>query len=64
MEYNNIVVVSNETIGAISATIVLANDIIYVEPRYRFTKTIVAEIAPLVSLLTTTILLYTIFVKK
>ena len=45
-------------------TVVLANDIIYVEPRYRFAKTIVAEIAPLVSLLTTTILLYTIFVKK
>lgn len=45
-------------------TVVLANDIIYVEPRYRFAKTIVAEIAPLISLLTTTILLYTIFVKK
>lgn len=45
-------------------TVVLANDIIYVEPRYRFAKTIVAEIAPLVSLLTTTILLYSIFVKK
>ena len=45
-------------------TVVLANDIIYVEPRYRFTKTLVAEIAPLISLLTTTLLLYTIFVRK
>jgi polysaccharide export outer membrane protein len=45
-------------------SVVLANDIIYVEPRYRLAKTLVAEVAPIISLLTSTILIYTIFVKK
>ncbi len=45
-------------------TVVLANDIIYVEPRYRFARTLVSEIAPIISLLTSTILIYTLFVKK
>lgn len=45
-------------------SVVLANDIIYVEPRYRLAKTLVSEIAPIISLLTSTILIYTIFVKK
>lgn len=44
-------------------TIVLANDIIYVEPRYRLARTLVNEIAPVVTLLTTTVLLYSLFVK-
>lgn len=54
------------TIEGISAgnSVVLANDIIYVEPRYRFAKTLVAEITPLISLLTSSILIYTLFVKK
>lgn len=45
-------------------TVVLANDIVYVEPRYRLARTLVAELAPLISLLTSTILIYTLFVKK
>ncbi len=45
-------------------SVVLANDIIYVEPRYRLAKTLVSEIAPIISLLTSTILIYTLFVKK
>ncbi len=45
-------------------TVVLANDIIYVEPRYRFAKTLVSEIAPIISLLTSTILIYTVFIRK
>ena len=45
-------------------SVVLANDIIYVEPRYRLAKTLVAEIAPIISLLTSTILIYTLFVRK
>ena len=45
-------------------SVVLANDIIYVEPRYKLAKTLVAEIAPLVSLITSTILIYTVFVRK
>jgi polysaccharide export outer membrane protein len=45
-------------------SVVLANDIIYVEPRYKLAKTIVAEIAPIISLLTSTILIYTIFIRK
>lgn len=45
-------------------SVVLANDIIYVEPRYRFAKTLVSEITPILSLLTSSILIYTLFVKK
>ncbi len=41
-------------------TVVLAHDIIYVEPRYRLAKTLVAEITPIVSLISTTFLLYTL----
>ncbi len=44
-------------------TAVLANDIIYIEPRYRLARTLVTEIAPILSLLSTTILLYTVFKK-
>lgn len=49
-------------IGGLSAgnTVVLANDIVYVEPRYRFAKTLVGEITPLLTLLTSTLLLYTL----
>lgn len=49
------------TIDGLAAgrSIVLANDIIYVEPRYRLAKTIVNEISPLLTLLSTTIILYT-----
>ncbi len=45
-------------------TVVLANDIIYVEPRYRLAKTLVAELAPFISLLTSTIIIYSLFIKK
>ena len=46
--------------GMKQADIVMqANDIIYVEPRLRITQGLVAEIAPIVSLITSAILLYT-----
>ena len=45
---------------AVGNTVVLAHDIIYVEPRYRFARTIVAEITPIISLISTTFLLYTL----
>lgn len=45
-------------------TVVHANDIIYVEPRYRVARTLVSEIAPVLSLLSTTLLIYSIFVKN
>jgi polysaccharide export outer membrane protein len=41
-------------------TVVMANDIVYVEPRYRFAKTLVGEITPLLTLLSSTLLLYTL----
>lgn len=44
-------------------SVVLANDIIYVEPRYRLARTLVAEITPIVSLITSTLLIYGLFVK-
>lgn len=47
-----------------ASSVVLANDIIYVEPRYRLARTLVAEITPIVSLITSTILIYTLFVRK
>ena len=53
--------ISGITVGN---TVVLANDIIYVEPRYRFAKTVVGELTPVISLLTSTLLIYTIFIKK
>ena len=49
---------------AMGNTVVMANDIIYVEPRYRFAKTLMGEITPLISLLTSTFLLYSLFIKK
>lgn len=45
---------------AFGNTVVLAHDIIYVEPRYRFARTLVAEITPIVSLISTTFLLYSL----
>ncbi len=45
-------------------TVVLANDIIYVEPRYRFTQTIVGELTPIISLLTSTLLIYSLFIRN
>lgn len=44
-------------------TVVLAHDIIYVEPRYRFAKTIVAELTPILSLITSTFLIYTLVAR-
>lgn len=41
-------------------TVVLAHDIIYVEPRYKLARTLVAEITPIVSLISSTFLLYTL----
>lgn len=41
-------------------TIVMANDIVYVEPRYRFAKTLLGEITPVLTLITSTLLLYTL----
>ncbi len=49
---------------ALGNTVVHANDILYVEPRYRVARTLVTEIAPILSLLSTTLLIYTLFVKK
>ena len=48
---------------AVGNTVVLAHDIIYVEPRYRLARTLVAEITPIVSLISTTFLLYTLVVR-
>jgi polysaccharide export outer membrane protein len=45
---------------AVGNTVVLAHDIIYVEPRYRFARTLVGEITPIISLISTTFLLYTL----
>lgn len=41
-------------------TIVMANDIVYVEPRYRFAKTLLGEITPVLTLISSTVLLYTL----
>ncbi len=45
-------------------TRVLANDIIYVEPRYRLARTLVTELTPLVTLISTTFLIYTLVRTK
>ncbi|MBC7694692.1 MAG: polysaccharide biosynthesis/export family protein [Burkholderiales bacterium] len=45
---------------AVGNTVVLAHDIIYVEPRYRLARTLVGEITPIVSLISTTFLLYSL----
>lgn len=42
-------------------SVVLANDIIYVEPRYRLAKTIANELTPIITLLSTSIILSTFF---
>lgn len=41
-------------------TVVMANDIVYVEPRYRLARTLVGEITPVLTLITSTLLLYTL----
>ena len=48
---------------AVGNSVVHANDIIYVEPRYRVARTLVGEITPIVSLITSTLLIYGLFVK-
>jgi polysaccharide export outer membrane protein len=48
---------------AVGNTVVLAHDIIYVEPRYRFARTLVSEITPIVSLISSTFLLYTLVTR-
>jgi polysaccharide export outer membrane protein len=40
---------------------VLSNDIIYVEQRYRLGRTLVTELTPLVTLISTTFLIYSLF---
>lgn len=45
---------------AVGNTVVLANDIIYVEPRYRLAKTLISELSPIISLLSSTVLIYTL----
>ncbi|MES2568339.1 MAG: polysaccharide biosynthesis/export family protein [Bacteroidota bacterium] len=45
---------------AVGNTVVLAHDIIYIEPRYRLARTLVSEIAPILSLISTTFLLYSL----
>jgi len=44
-------------------TVVMANDIIYVEPRNRVAQRITNEIVPYISILSTVLLLYTIFTR-
>ncbi len=46
---------------AAANTQVQANDIIYVEPRYRPARTISTELAPILTLLTTGIIIFTLF---
>ena len=45
-------------------TKVAANDIIYIEPRYRLARTVAAELAPIVSIISSTILIYSVFRLK
>ncbi|MBS1635284.1 MAG: polysaccharide biosynthesis/export family protein [Bacteroidetes bacterium] len=40
-------------------SVVLANDIIYVEPRYRVAKTFATELTPVLTLLSTTLIIFT-----
>jgi polysaccharide export outer membrane protein len=42
-------------------TRVLANDIIYIEPRYRLARTLAAELSPIVTIISSTILIYSVF---
>jgi len=48
---------------AVGNSVVQANDIIYVEPRYRVARTLVAEITPVISLITSTLLIYGLFIR-
>ena len=48
---------------AVGNTVVLAHDIIYVEPRYKFARTIVGELSPIISLITSTFLIYTLVAR-
>lgn len=48
---------------AVGNTVVLAHDIIYVEPRYRLARTLVAELTPIISLISSTFLLYTLVTR-
>lgn len=41
-------------------TVVLAHDIIYVETRYKLARTLVSELTPIISLISSTFLLYTL----
>ena len=43
---------------------VLSNDIIYIEQRYRLARTLVTELTPVVTLISTTFLLYSLFRVK
>ena len=45
---------------AVGNSVVLAHDIIYVEPRYRLARTLVSEVTPIISLITSTFLIYTL----
>ncbi|MES2763625.1 MAG: polysaccharide biosynthesis/export family protein [Bacteroidota bacterium] len=48
---------------AVGNTVVLAHDIIYVEPRYRLARTLVGEMTPIISLISSTFLLYTLVTR-
>lgn len=48
---------------AVGSTVVLAHDIIYVEPRYRLARTLVSELTPIISLISSTFLLYTLVTR-
>lgn len=48
---------------AVGNTVVLAQDIIYVEPRYRLARTLVSEITPIISLISSTFLLYSLVIR-
>ena len=48
---------------AVGNSVVLAHDIIYVDPRYRFSRTLVGEITPLISLISSTFLLYALVTR-
>lgn len=48
---------------AVGNSVVQANDIIYIEPRYRVARTLVGEITPIISLITSTLLIYGLFVR-
>lgn len=48
---------------AVGNTVVLAHDIIYVEPRYRLARTLVSELTPIISLISSTFLLYTLVTR-